>query len=390
MKIAILGPSEGARFICRDLLALGASVRLFWPGDLTDSELRRWLQEGHLINAPWGQVTKRFLAAGEVPSQRSRFLDLFRVSYSVNPEAMIARGLSEQPEVYQRLSDEFVASLRSQLEMFEDVDVVVDASAPVTRRYLGPGGPAIGEARLTDDRRCWAGDARDWQSWIKGAQEVALVGDGRQAAETLMRLKEWWQGPLAQRIFLISSAERPFAQFMREDHGELNREVQEFLSFAAAEEREALQRWEKEKDLWLAQDDFIRAKKPLREAPQPRLVIFAAHVLTGADLLVDKSRVFLTLERVPWKTPQVQPENGELELKTIGVDRVIGAVGREKNRGAFFGLDLLWGPDGKAARDEGGLHPEVGFFSLPSSGESARRVVLAELAKLFSPRAAAP
>lgn len=386
MKVAVLGPSDAALEITRALIDLGASVRLFWRPELHTEELIELHRQDVLIAAPWTKVTKRFLPAGVVPKDKTRFLDLFRVSFQVNPEAMINQGLIDQPEVYQKLSEEFMASLKGQLEMFEDVDVVIDASTLKTRRTFGPGGPAVGESRLRPGTFAFAGDESDWSQWGRELQEIAVIGDGRQAAEILCSLKTWWSKK-SKRIFLVSASDNPFAQFMKENHEDLNRELDIFLKTAEDEHHQARQAWEKNLSEWQELDDFIRAKKPKPEMPIPRLVIFSAHMLTGVDQLVDKSRSFLTLETIPWLSGQMQPENNHMELKTIGVDLIIGATGTIRDWSKFHGLDLCPSSDGKYARDEKGTHPEVGFFTL-GRGPSAQADILAELTTLFSPRGA--
>jgi hypothetical protein len=384
MKVAVLGPSNAALEITRELINLGASVRLFWRAELHTEELIEWHRQDILIAAPWTKVTKRFLPAGVTPKDKTRFLDLFRVSFQVDPEAMITQGLIDQPEVYQKLSDEFMASLKSQLEMFEDVDVVIDASALKTRRTLGPGGPAVGESRLRAGTYAFAGDEANWSQWAREAQEIAVVGDGREAAEILCSLKTWWSKK-SKRIFLVSASENPFAQFMKENHGDLNRELHSFLKTAEAEHHDALQVWEKNLAEWQELDDFVRAKKPKPEMPIPRLVIFSAHMLTGVDQLVDKSRSFLTLETIPWLTGLMQPENNQMELKTIGVDLIIGATGTTRDWSKFHGLDLQPTSNGKFARDSKGTHPEKGFFTLGAE-LGAQEEILSQLKTLFSPR----
>lgn len=386
MKVAVLGPSDAALEITRGLIDLGASVRLFWRPELNTEELIEWHRQDILIVAPWTKVTKRFLPAGVIPENKSRFLDLFRVSFQVNPEAMINQGLIDQPNVYQKLSDEFMASLKGQLEMFEDVDVVIDAGQLSTRRTLGPGGPAVGESRLRTGTFAFAGDESDWSQWACESQEVAVIGDGRAAAEILCSLKTWWSKK-SKRIFLVAASEKPFAQFMKENHGDLNLELHRFLKSAEDEHHEALQVWEKSLAEWQELDDFVRAKKPKPEMPIPRLVIFSAHMLTGVDQLVDKSRSFLTLETIPWLTGQMQPENNLMELKTIGVDLIIAATGTTRDWSKFHGLDLQPSSDGKYARGKSGTHPEKGFFTL-GAGVSAQEEIFAELKKLFSPRGA--
>ena len=338
-----------------------------------------------LIPAPWVQVTKRFLLPGQKPAGKSRFADLFRVSFRVNPEPMIQQGMSEQPEVYQRLSDEFMASLKGQLEMFEDVDVVIDAARAEARREFGPGGPAIGESRLRPGSWAHGADNLAWGEWSREANEIALVGDGEQAASVLTALSGWWrQGHT--RLFLVCAGARPFEKFLAEDCGPLSAGVHTLLHEAQREHEGQLQKWEAALAEWQQLDDFVQAKKPRPEQPIARMVVFSGHMLTAVDQLVDKTRTFLTLETSPFVVGEVQPENNQLELKTIGVDRLIGATGTRRAWQRFHGLDLRASADQKDALAADGSHPEVGFFTLGDKDRPERRsLILAQLQKLFSP-----
>jgi hypothetical protein len=386
MKVAVLGPSIAALHMTRELLALGASVRLFWQQELNHPELIELHAQGVLIAAPWSQVTKRFLLPGMVPAGRSRFADLFRVSFQVNPEGMIAKGLSEQPEIYQKMSDEFMASLKGQLEMFEDVDVVIDASPGVPLRMLGPGGPAIGESRLRDNCIQYDVTQVDWKNWPATAQEIAVIGDGARAAHALLNLKEWWQSNSQRRIFLMSLSATPFEKYLTEKSPEAE-SLKNFLQLAVAEHTEAVARWQKTKAEWDELDDFVKAKKPLADFPIPRLVVFSGHMVSAVDQLVDKSRCFLTVETSPFVKGLVQPENNLQELKTIGVDLIVAATGTARAWERFPGLALRASSDRKDSYDSRGLHEEVGFFTLTEESSPQRiEHIMKELTQLFSPK----
>jgi hypothetical protein len=62
-------------------------------------------------------ITKRYLAAKETPKGKSRFLDLFRLTYEVNPQEFIKEQEQQNPETFERLSQELVLSLQTHLEM---------------------------------------------------------------------------------------------------------------------------------------------------------------------------------------------------------------------------------------------------------------------------------
>jgi hypothetical protein len=53
------------------------------------------------------------------------------------------------------------------------------------------------------------------------------------------------------------------------------------------------------------------------------LVFFSGHNVTAVDELIDRRRMFLTLEKPDFREGKIHPENNQLDLKTIGVDHVI-------------------------------------------------------------------
>ena len=76
---------------------------------------------------------------------------------------------------------------------------------------------------------------------------------------------------------------------------------------------------------WQSLDDFVQAKIQKPVEPIPRLVFFSGHNATAVDQLIDKRRLFLTLEKPDFRDGLRQPENNPLELKTIGADRILVA-----------------------------------------------------------------
>ena len=81
---------------------------------------------------------------------------------------------------------------------------------------------------------------------------------------------------------------------------------------------------------WQELDDFVQAKKPKPVEPIPRLVYFSGHNATAVDQLIDKRRLFLTLEKPDFREGHKQSDNNALELKTIGVDRILVATNLQK------------------------------------------------------------
>lgn len=358
MKVAVLGPSAAAQDITAELENMGASVRLF---------------------DTWTNVTKRFLLPGQTPPGKTRFLDLFRVTYTVDPRNTLAESRAHNPEAYERLSAEFMASLDGTMEMFEDVDVVIDASEPLPRTTMGAGGAAVGEQRLRPGTVITA-PFDTLENQLAAAQEIALVGSGTMAAEALLRIHSWLSSSPDHRLFLISSAPMPFKDLQQP-------ELKQVLQQEANEQSQRIELFERKLAEWESHDDFIRAKMPRPEYPIPRFVVLSGHMVTVVDQLVDKTRTFLTCETIPWASGGMQPENNGLELKTIGVDHIVVATGSVRSWEKFPGLDLIRSSDGLDSRDAGGLHPEIGFFTLGDTPKLERRQsLLRELGRLFSPR----
>lgn len=272
-------------------------------------------------------VTKRFLSPSEEVPHRSRFQDLFRVIYEVNPEEFIGRQKEMDPATYEKLSEEFVQSLQSTLEMYEDFDLVLDLRHENLPTSLAVTGRALGEGRIKDKifygldvlRYCPADHTR----------ELALVGSADLAAEVVIRLSSWLDDP-RMRLFIVAHEEDPFEKFLEQAKEETQKKVREVFQKMNDGFQKEVDDFHKKLREWQALDDFVRVKKPKPVEPIPRLVFFSGHNVTAVDQLVDRRRIFLTIERPDWRQGLKQPENNDLDLKTIGVDEVLGANGLQK------------------------------------------------------------
>jgi len=99
--------------------------------------------------------------------------------------------------------------------------------------------------------------------------------------------------------------------------------------------------------------------------------------VTAIDELVDRKRMFVTLERPEFRQGKKHPENNILDLKTIGADHVL--VGHAKKNLQLVGLDSQ----------------EKGYFDLTPSRPNVNRGwekdlktlegIEDEIFKLFSP-----
>src|SRR5690606_33683713 len=95
-------------------------------------------------------VAKRFLAPHEEINGRSRFYDLFRVIYSVDPRDFIEQQKETNPEAYERMTTEVVQSLGHKIEMYNNFDLVLDLRSTLDKASLSISGRAVGEGRSTD------------------------------------------------------------------------------------------------------------------------------------------------------------------------------------------------------------------------------------------------
>lgn len=355
MKLAILGPSPIALEAALRFHFHGASLTLFW-GDgepvswdptvdmYTDHLGKRTLIETGVPTVKttsfegWKEfylepvlnflrqhqmvkehnvvsVTKRFLSKEEEVPGKTRFYDLFRVIFEMNPAEFIQEQKETNPELYKTLSEEFVGSLQSTIEMYEDFDLVIDCRYPTLTKSMAVNGRALGEKRV-DPKKVIYGLNTLKEMPLPNDRDVAVIGSGALAAEVLLRLDEWLKDP-RMNLFLISTDADPFAG---------NTKVAHVLERMEKDFQQEVTKFETKLREWQELDDFVQAKIPKPAEPIPRLNFFSGHNVSAVDELIDRKRLFLTLEHPDFREGKKHPANNLLELKTIGVDRIYVAL----------------------------------------------------------------
>jgi hypothetical protein len=321
-------------------------------------------------------VTKRFLGPEEEIEALSRFHDLFRVIYQLNPEEFIGQQKEVNPETYERLSEELIQSLQSSLEMYEDFDLVLDLRHPTESTSIAASGRALSEGRISRDH-VYAG--LDALKYIPTAEirELILVGSSDLAVEILIKLESWLADP-RMRLFVVSSEEAPFNHFLEKARTEIKNKLQATLDKMEENFQNEVNVFHQKLREWQQLDDFVQVKIPRPAEPIPRLVFFSGHNVTAIDQLIDRPRLFVTLEKPDWRKGIRQPENNDLDLKTIGVDKVLVATGLRKRA-----INEFLRPD------------EVGFFALNPTRPAfkngwkedlnALKGIEKDIFKLFSP-----
>jgi hypothetical protein len=323
-------------------------------------------------------VTKRFLSPKEVIPNRSRFHDLFRVIYHVNPKDFIEEQKETNPETYEKLSQEFVHSLSSTIEMYQDYDLVLDFRSDLGRASAAVSGRALGEGRHSD-KTFYALNALTEAKGMRPVpelRELALIGSDSLAAEILLSLEDWLKDQRS-RMFIVTTEEDPFAAFLKEANPQTAEKLQSLFRHIEDDFQKDVEVFTHKLRDWQELDDFVQVKIPKPVEPIPRLNFFSGHNVTAMDELIDRKRMFLTLEKPDFRMGKKHPENNFVDLKTIGVDRIL--VGHGKKDFSLVQLD----------------QDEMGYFNLvptrPSveggweKDQATLEGIEDEIFKLFSP-----
>lgn len=269
-------------------------------------------------------ITKRFLAPEEEILGRTRFLDLFRVIFKVDPTKFIEEQKDDNPETYKKLSEEFVKSLASSIEMYQDYDVVLDFRTNLGKASVNIAGRALGEGRQSESVFYDVKALKKARTITPGPElrEIALVGSHSLSAEMLISLEEWLKDPRSN-LFIISHEEEPFNNFLVMAQPSIAKKIKSILATIEQEHKFEIESFTKKLREWQELDDFVRLKIPRPVEPIPRLNFFSGHNVTAIDELIDRKRIFLTLEKPEFRRGKIQPENNNPDLKTLGADLVL-------------------------------------------------------------------
>jgi hypothetical protein len=271
-------------------------------------------------------ITKRFLAHKEEIPGRTRFLDLFRIIRHVNPKDFIEEQKETNPETYEKLSQELINSLSSTIEMYQDYDLVLDFRNDLSPASAAVTGRALGEGRVSDKVH-YAMDALIKAKSLKAnpeMRELALIGSDSLSAEVLLSLQDWIKDARSQ-MFIITTEEEPFADFFSKGNPQTIKKLQKLFAEIEEEFQKDVTTFTTKLRDWQELDDFVQVKIPKPAEPIPRLNFFSGHNVSAIDELIDRKRMFLTLEKPEFREGKKHPENNFLDLKTVGVDQILVA-----------------------------------------------------------------
>jgi len=292
-------------------------------------------------------ITKRFLAPGEVITGRSRFLDLFRLIYKVNPKDFIEEQRESNPETYERMTEEMLKSLANTIEMFQDYDLILDMRSDLFKASASASGRALGESRASD-KVSYGLEALEFSKTLRPGpdfREIGLVGSDSLSAEILLSMEDWIREKHS-RLFIVTTEEEPFNNFLAVADSKTRSKLEKLFQDIDHEFELEVDSFTKKLREWQELDDFVQVKIPRPAEPIPRLNYFSGHNVSAIDELIDRKRMFMTLEKPEFRDGKKHPENNHLDLKTIGVDHIL--VGHTKKNLEVLTLD----------------HNEAGFFAL--------------------------
>lgn len=404
MKIAILGIHPNCLDAAIHLHDLGAAVTLFTNNELSYLDEIKELISGEWNTSEWAQnnlqkpatynnfneyyedyflpmlnlckekvcvkdhkvlrVQKRFLGRHEEFEDHSRLVDLFKVVYEIDPKQTVEKQKETNLELFKDLDQEVVDSLDEIMEGHENFDIVIDGVSPYEHAlHLGEDHLVLNENKHKKNSKVIYGHFPN--ELAKENKEVAIVGNALYISQYLYELKDWLMENDSNRIFWVSKESEPTMKLLEGLTTEHKERFAEVLTVLKEKLDTQVVKFEADLDKWNLLEDYEKAKISKPEAPIPQLVIFSGHDVTSIDSLSDHERLFLTIEKSDFRECFEQKENGTISLKTIGADQIISANGHKKNPDLFSSLQTNFKHDGLSIDNDGHLHNEPGFFTLP-------------------------
>jgi hypothetical protein len=294
-----------------------------------------WVMDHHRAeNSEVRRVHKRFLNSTEMVDGRTRMCDLFRVVTLKDLSQVIKEQESNNPQAFEKFSEELKASLSKSLEEFEDFDAVIDMHNILNfPTSMGPGGhEAVGEFAVKDHAQVFYGDRALAISQLEiKNKEIALVGSGHMAYQVMIQLMKHNDFNQLERIFWITTEVNPMEKLFVE-YPHLQVHYDQKMKVLNDEFENQKSHFYDELAKWQALEDYEKAKIPRPAEPISRMVIFNGHNITATDSLLDQSKLFLTLEVPDFRAEGIDSIDSKIPLKTVGVDYCLVCTGHDQNQ----------------------------------------------------------
>ncbi len=275
------------------------------------------------------RVQKQYLHPDEVIENRTRLLDLFRVTYGLNASGLVDQQLAENPELADKIGADILESLKNQVESFEDFDLIIDARGPY-QEALKMG---AGHDYALNERPLAAMGLVDYGYDFLNGEEVTektltLVGDTELAAFQLVMLESWLEKE-GHEINIVTHHASAFEGFLAEkrESSWLQDQVRALISKYMKNWRSECERVEQELFEWRNLEPHMKTKVPRPKFPEPKVKLYEGYTVTSVDKLTDREQIFLTLELPIWKNS----DNDRRELITLSQDKVLACTGFEND-----------------------------------------------------------
>lgn len=276
------------------------------------------------------RVHKRFLHADEEIENHTRMHDLFRVVYSMNPQESILKQLEENPELFNQLGEEVIASLHKPVESFLDFDIVVEARGFGTLPSpMGAGGSyALNEYNLKDGSLLFYQKEIFEKLDLTNKKMIVLVGEGETAKWSLLKLRPWLLSANDHEIHWVTYK----TTIESTKNTWLDSEVQNFIHELDLEFEEKKIAFENALRKWRDLEDYVKVKVPMPTEPSSRLHFHFGYDVTSVDRLLDRPGVFATLEKPDFRLGQTS------EMLTLAADVLCVARGNSRAPDNFYAL----------------------------------------------------
>lgn len=323
MRVGIIGQGPFAIELAYQISRLGGSVVLFaeknlellWPvtidarvsGNLlsfdqfTKEHLQNKIEEVQkncdiYRFSKVKRTHKKLLHKKESFEDRGRLADLFRIIYTLDPTENVLKQVKDNPEIFQKLGDDVVNSLKESVEMAEDVDIVVDARERFFyRRFSGVNGlPILNELRwkkYIHYRYLSQSEINE----IKG-KTIVISNDSHLSSYVEEILLQRWEK--LNRVILLAEP-KWYPKLMEQNEKKWEIDVDHF---------------HQKMNHWKSLEDYEKVKIPKPAEPSKKVFCYPDMRAMSVDKLLDRDEFFVTAELY-------EPESDKLQ--TYGVDSIL-------------------------------------------------------------------
>lgn len=263
-----------------------------------------------------------------LPAGRSRLIDMFRIVVSEDPTQGVLQQVDENPEVFEKLGEDVLASLHESMETFYDVDLVIACFDELFEQpgLTNSGALALNEKRLesqiTTLKNIWLNKL--------SSGEALLVGGNDEVLDACARLTS------------------KLTQVDIEGESTHSLLWQEVCSMADSEWDVGKTTYQQKLHEWRALEDYMRAKVPAPNEPVRRIDRMTDASVIAVDRLLDREGLFVSIEF-----------GQEHDVITRAVKSIVNARAPRWRKDAFEGLALTNGYPQLTITSE-----EPGFYAL--------------------------